>query len=146
MNNSKRIHLWNPTTASSWLLVGAMSCFIATQSRAADANADSPESAPVVRITLDQSMPVDKLVQKFYPNSPIAISALRKALQDANPKIISGNSQQRVKAGTILVVPDHAQVATTLLAAISASPTAKSSDSGPSARDNAVRKQWVRFP
>jgi hypothetical protein len=146
MNNSKRIHLWNPTTASSWLLVGAMSCFIATQSRAADANADSPESAPVVRITLDQSMPVDKLVQKFYPNSPIAISALRKALQDANPKIISGNSQQRVKAGTILVVPDHAQVATTLLAAISASPTAKSSDSGPSARDNAVRKPWVRFP
>ena len=146
MNNSKRIHLWNPTTASSWLLVGAMSCFIATQSRAADANADSPESAPVVRITLDQSMPVDKLVQKFYPNSPIAISALRKALQDANPKIISGNSQQRVKAGTILVVPDHAQVATTLLAAISASPTAKSSDSGPSARDNSVRKPWVRFP
>ena len=146
MNNSKRIHLWNPTTASSWLLVGAMSCFIATQSRAADANADSPESAPVVRITLDQSMPVDKLVQKFYPNSPIAISALRKALQDANPKIISGNSQQRVKAGTILVVPDHAQVATTLLAAISASPTAKSSDSGPSARDNAVRKPWVLFP
>jgi hypothetical protein len=123
-----------------------MSCFIATQSRAADASADSPESAPVVRITLDQSTPVDKLVQKFYPNSPIAISALRKALQDANPKIISGNPQQRVKAGTILVVPDHAQVATTLLAAISASPTAKSSDSGPSARDNAVRKQWVRFP
>jgi hypothetical protein len=146
MNNSKRIHLWNPITATSWLLVGAMSCFIATQSRAADANTDSPESAPVVRITLDQSTPVDKLVQKFYPNSPIAISALRKALQDANPKIISGNSQQRVKAGTILVVPDHAQVATTLLAAISASPTAKSSDSGPSARDNAVRKPWVRFP
>jgi hypothetical protein len=146
MNNSKRIHLWNPTPATAWLLVGAMSCFIATQSRAADASADSPESAPVVRITLDQSTPVDKLVQKFYPNSPIAISALRKALQDANPKIISGNPQQRVKAGTILVVPDHAQVATTLLAAISASPTAKSSDSGPSARDNAVRKQWVRFP
>jgi hypothetical protein len=146
MNNSKRIHLWNPTTATSWLLVGAMSCFIATQSRAADASADSPESAPVVRITLDQSTPVDKLVQKFYPNSPIAVSALRKALQDANPKIISGNPQQRVKAGTVLVVPDHAHVATTLLAAISASPTAKSSDSGPSARDNAVRKPWVRFP
>jgi phage tail protein X len=123
-----------------------MSCFIATQSRAADANADSQESAPVVHITLDQSTQVDKLVQKFYPNSPIAISALRKALQDANPKIISGNPQQRVKAGTSLVVPDHAQVATTLLAAISASPTAKNLDSGPSARDNAVRKPWVRFP
>jgi hypothetical protein len=146
MKKFPRIHLWNPTTATFWLFVGSMSCFIATQSRAADANADSQESAPVVHITLDQSTQVDKLVQKFYPNSPIAISALRKALQDANPKIISGNPQQRVKAGTSLVVPDHAQVATTLLAAISASPTAKNLDSGPSARDNAVRKPWVRFP
>jgi hypothetical protein len=67
-------------------------------------------------------------------------------LKDANPKIISGNPQQRVKAGTTLVVPDHAQVATNLLAAITASPTAKNLDTGPSARDNAVRKPWVRFP
>ena len=146
MKKFPRIHLGNPTTATFWLFVGAMSCFIATQSRAADANADSQESAPVVHITLDQSTPVDKVVQKFYPNSPIAVGALRKALQDANPKIISGNPQQRVKAGTTLVVPDHAQVATTLLAAISASPTAKNLDSGPSARDSAVRKPWVRFP
>lgn len=119
---------------------------MATQSRAADASADKPESAPVVHFTLDQSTAVDKLVQKFYPNSPIATSALRKALQDANPKIITGNPQQRVKAGTSLVVPDHAQVAGTLLAAIAPPPTAKSLDSGPSASDNAVRKPWVRFP
>jgi hypothetical protein len=146
MNNSKRIHLWNPITATSWLLVGAMSCFIATQSRAADANAESHESAPVVRITLDQSTPVDKLVQKFYPNSPIAISALRKALQDANPKIISGNPQQRLKAGITLAVPDHGHVATMLLAPIAAAHAPKNSDPGPSARDASVRKPWVRFP
>ena len=73
-------------------------------------------------------------------------SSLRKALQDANPKIVTGNPQQRFKAGTTLIVPDHAQVATTLLVAISASPTAKSSDSGPSARDYTARKPWVRFP
>ena len=146
MNNSTRMHLGHTTTTASWLLVAAMSCFIATQSRAADANADSQESAPVVHITLDQSTQVDKLVQKFYPNSPIATSALRKALQDANPKIITGNPQQRVKAGTSLVVPDHAQVASTLLAAIASPPTAKSLDSGPSASDNVVRKPWVRFP
>ncbi len=146
MKKYPRIHLGNTTTAASWLLVGAMSCFIATHSRAADASSDAPETAPVVQITVEQSTAVDKLVQKFYPNSPIATSALRQALKDANPKIISGNPQQRVKAGTSLVVPDHAQVATTLLAAISASPTAKNLDSGPSARDNAVRKPWVRFP
>ena len=146
MNNSKRIHLWNPTTATSWLLVGAMSCFIATQSRAADASADSPESAPVVRITLDQSTPVDKLVQKFYPNSPIASSALRKALQDANPKIISGNPQQRVKAGSTLAVPEHGHIAIAVLTPFAAAHAAKNSDPGPSARDAAVRKPWVRFP
>jgi phage tail protein X len=146
MNNSTRMHLCHTTTAASWLLVAAMSCFMANPSRAADASADKPEAAPVVLFVVNQSTAVDRLVQKFYPNSPIATSALRKALQDANPKIITGNPQQRVKAGTSLVVPDHAQVASTLLAAIAPPPTAKSLDSGPSASDNAVRKPWVRFP
>ena len=146
MNNFTRMYLCHTTTAASWLLVAAMSCFMVTPSRAADASADKPEAAPVVLFVVSQSTAVDKLVQKFYPNSPIATSALRKALQDANPKIITGNPQQRVKAGTSLVVPDHAQVASTLLAAIAPPPTAKSLDSGPSASDNAVRKPWVRFP
>ena len=117
-----------------------------TQSRAADASADKPEAAPVVLFVVSQSTAVDKLVQKFYPNSPIATSALRKALQDANPKIITGNPQQRVKAGAVLMVPDHAQVASKVLAPLVAEYTAKSFESGPSARDNAVRKPWVRFP
>jgi len=147
MNNFTRMHLCHSTTAASWLLLAAMSCFMVTQSRAADASTDKPEAAPVVLFIVSQSTAVDKLVQKFYPNSPIATSALRKALQDANPKIITGNPQQRVKAGTSLVVPDHAQVASTLLASIAPPPpSAKSLDSGPSASDNAVRKPWVRFP
>ena len=146
MNNFTRMHLCHTTTAASWLLVAAMSCFMATPSRAADASADKPEAAPVVLFVVSQSTAVDKLVQKFYPNSPIATSALRKALQDANPKIITGNPQQRVKAGAVLMVPDHAQVASKVLAPLVAEHTAKSFESGPSARDNAVRKPWVRFP
>ena len=97
-------------------------------------------------MTVEQSTPVDKLLQKLYPNSPIAITALRQALVEANPKVITGNPQQRVKAGAVLVVPDHVQVASKVLAPLVAEHTAKSFESGPSARDNAVRKPWVRFP
>jgi Tfp pilus assembly protein FimV len=119
---------------------------MATHSRAADKSAETPQPVAVVQVTLDQSMAVDKLVQKFYPNSPIAISVLRKALQDANPKIISGNPQQRVKAGSTLAVPEHGHIAIAVLTPFAAAHAAKNSDSDPTARDTAVRKPWVRFP
>ncbi len=146
MNMTSRLEFWNSRTASACLFVAAMSCFVATNSRAADPSAEAQDQAAAVQVTLDQSMAVDRLVQKFYPNSPIALSALRKALQDANPKIISGNPQQRLKAGTTLAVPDHGQVAMMLLTPIAAAQPAKNPEPGPSARDSAVRKPWVRFP
>ena len=146
MNISSRLEFRNSTTAFSWLLLAAISCFMLTPSRAADKSAETPQPVAVVQVTLDQSMAVDKLVQKFYPNSPIAISVLRKALQDANPKIISGNPQQRVKAGSTLAVPDHGHIALAVLTPFAAAHAAKNSDPGPSARDAAVRKPWVRFP
>jgi hypothetical protein len=134
------------TSTSSWLLVGALACFISSKSHAADASAEPQGPVASVQMTVEQSTPVDKLLQKFYPNSPIAIGALRQALVEANPKVITGNPQQRVKAGAVLVVPDHAQVASKVLTPLVAEHTAKSFESGPSARDNAVRKPWVRFP
>ncbi|MCX7261484.1 MAG: hypothetical protein NTX67_01605 [Burkholderiales bacterium] len=146
MNTSSRLEFKNSITAFSWLLLAAMSCFMATPSRAADKSADTTELVAVAQVTLDQSMAVDKLVQKFYPNSPIATSVLRKVLQDANPKIISGNPQQRVKAGTTLAVPDHGHIAVAVLTPFAAAHTAKDPDPGPSARDASVRKPWVRFP
>lgn len=146
MNISSRLEFRNSTTAFSWLLLAAMSCFMATHSRAADKSAEAAEPVAMAQVTLDQSMAVDKLVQKFYPNSPIATSVLRKALQDANPKIISGNPQQRVKAGSTLAVPDHGHIALAVLTPFAAAHAAKNSDLGPSARDAAVRKPWVRFP
>ena len=146
MNTSSRLEFKNSITAFFWLLLAAMSCFMATPSRAADKSADTTELVAVAQVTLDQSMAVDKLVQKFYPNSPIATSVLRKVLQDANPKIISGNPQQRVKAGTTLAVPDHGHIAVAVLTPFAAAHTAKDPDPGPSARDASVRKPWVRFP
>ena len=144
--NISSLEFRNSTTAFSWLLLAAMSCFMATPSRAADKSAETPEPVALVQVTLEQSMAVDKLVQKFYPNSPIATSVLRKALQDANPKIMTGNPQQRVKAGTTLAVPDHGHIAVAVLTPFTAAHTAKDPDPGPSARDASVRKPWVRFP
>ena len=146
MNTSTRPDFLNNTTAFSWLLVGVMSCLLAAPSRAADPSAEAQEPVAIAQVTIDQSMAVDKLVQKFYPNSPIAVGVLRKVLQDANPKIISGNPQQRLKAGITLAVPDHGYIATMLLAPIAAAHAPKNSDPGPSARDASVRKPWVRFP
>jgi Tfp pilus assembly protein FimV len=92
---------------------------------------------------VSQSTPVDKVVQKVYANSPLNIQVLRQALVDANPKVITGNPQQRVKAGTVLTIPDHGQVVRKVLTPLVASDT---SESGPAARDYSARRQWVRFP
>jgi hypothetical protein len=92
-----------------------------------------------------ESIAIDRLVQKIYPNSPLNTAILRKALVDANPKVITGNPQQRVKAGTDIVVPDHAEVVrVTLMPFAAAAPEAQ--DNNPGARDYPARKQWVRFP
>jgi Tfp pilus assembly protein FimV len=73
------------------------------------------------------------------------VSVLRKALVDANPKVITGNPQQRVKAGTVIVVPDHGQVVHQVLTP----PVAAKQvilDQNPTASDYPSRKHWVRFP
>jgi Tfp pilus assembly protein FimV len=92
-----------------------------------------------------QSTQIDKLIQKFYANSPLSASVLRKALVDANPKVITGKSQQRLKAGTVIVVPDHGQIVNHVL---TPNVVAKQVilDQNPTANDYQARKHWVRFP
>ena len=103
-----------------------------------ETSATSPYKIPA-------SITVEKLIQKVYANSPLNASVLRKALVDANPKVITGNPQQRVKSGTVVMVPDHSEVVRVTLTPLSA--TAKDAqDNNPSARDFQARKQWVRFP
>ena len=94
---------------------------------------------------MPQSTPIDRVIQTVYANSPLNIAVLRKVLVDANPKVITGNPQQRVKSGTVVMVPDHSEVVRVTLTPLSA--TAKDAqDNNPSARDFQARKQWVRFP
>ena len=110
-------------------------------------SADVPDQAKTTESTtqhkVSESTPIDRLVQKIYANSPLNTALLRKALVDANPKVITGNPQQRVKAGTTLVVPDHAELVRTTLTPFAAQETQENSAIS---RDYSTRKQWVRFP
>jgi Tfp pilus assembly protein FimV len=121
-------------------------CLAMGHALASDLAEEKPAPAPMASYTVAQSTPIDKLIHTLYANSPLNVSVLRQALVEANPKVITGNPQQRVKAGTVMVVPDHGHIARKILSPIATPAPTDNSDSGPSARDYSVRKPWVRFP
>ncbi len=124
----------------------AMALLWACQVDAADApSAQQTPSTTVTHYKVPESTPIDRLVQKVYANSPLNTALLRKTLVDANPKVITGNPQQRVKAGTTIVVPDHSEVVRQTLTPFAAV-VQEAQDNNPGARDYQARKQWVRFP
>lgn len=108
-------------------------------------SADVPEQAKTATTQhkVAESTAIDRLVQKIYANSPLNTAVLRKALVDANPKVITGNPQQRVKAGTTIVVPDHGELVRITLTPFAAQ---DGLDHNSNSRDYSTRKQWVRFP
>ena len=126
----------------AWML-GALSSVFSPSVLAANATAE-PVATTSANYTVSQSTPIDKLVQVVYANSPLTTAILRKSLVEANPKVITGNPQQRVKAGTTIVVPDHGQIVRSVLTPFV--PATETSDPGFTARDYTVRKPWVRFP
>jgi Tfp pilus assembly protein FimV len=126
----------------AWML-GALSSVFSPSVLAANATAE-PVATTSANYTVSQSTPIDKLVQVVYANSPLTTAILRKSLVEANPKVITGNPQQRVKAGTTIVVPDHGQIVRSVLTPFA--PATETSDPGFTARDYTVRKPWVRFP
>jgi hypothetical protein len=124
----------------------AMAFLWGCQVHAADTPVEQQTPAPkVTQYKVPESTPIDRLVQKVYANSPLNTTLLRKMLVDANPKVITGNPQQRVKAGTTIVVPDHSEVVRLTLAPFAAA-AQEAHDNNPGARDSQARKQWVRFP
>lgn len=131
---------------SASCIFSALSVLLANSASAADATPDDPAPATAApNYKVAESIPIDRLIQKIYTNSPLNTSVLRKFLVDANPKIITGNPQQRVKAGTVIVVPPEAEIIRSTLAPHSAG-TLEAADKNPAASDYQARKQWVRFP
>ena len=148
-------HQFSLMSASVFLTASVLTCLITfgmslSPAHAAEPSEEKPVPAPaVVNHTVAQSTPIDKLVQMLYGSSPLQMSVLRQALVDANPKVITGNPQQRVKAGTTVVVPEHSQIVKNILTPLVApvaGASSETSDPGPTARDTSVRKPWVRFP
>lgn len=150
MTNS-HLHFAKPTVAarfSALYILSALSFALANTVYAADANANADAqtreaTAPKYKVT--ESISIDRLIQKIYANSPLNTAILRKALVDANPKVITGNPQQRVKGGTVIMVPLEGEIIRSTLTPRSAG-AQEAADNNPSARDYQARKQWVRFP
>ena len=127
-------------------LMMALAFGLISKSYAADATtAQNPGNATAPNYKVAESIAFDKLIQKIYAKSPLNTSVLRKALVDANPKVITGNPQQRLKSGTSIVVPDHGEIVRTAIMPFSAK-APEAVDTNPAARDFEARKQWVRFP
>ena len=145
MKISTRTQTSTALTQFAWLIAFAWSCLVVSPLNAAETAKEAATPAVSPNFTVAQSTSVDKLIQKFYANSPLNTSVLRKALVDANPKVITGKSQQRLKAGTVIVVPDHGQVVNHVL---TPPVVAKQVilDQNPTANDYQARKHWVRFP
>lgn len=129
-----------------WMIALALSLGLTSTSFAADATtAPNPSNSVAPNYKVAESIGIDKLIQKVYAKSPLNTAVLRKALVDANPKVITGNPQQRVKGGTSIVVPDHGEIVRTVLMPVSAK-APEAIDNNPAASDYQSRKHWVRFP
>jgi len=129
---------------AGWTMTG-LSCLLASAVFASEpADSGAAEHQASTSFQVSQSTPIDKVVQTVYAKSPLNTQLLRQALIDANPKVITGNPQQRVKAGTVLNVPDHSQLVRNALTPFA--PIPDKTDSGPVARDYTIRRPWVRFP
>ena len=145
MKISTRTQATAALTKSACIVAIALSCIVVSPLNAAETEKEAVAKVADANFKVAQSTSVDKLIQKFYANSPLSTSVLRKALVDANPKVITGNPQQRVKAGTVIVVPDHGQIVNHVL---TPNVVAKQVilDQNPAASDYQSRKHWVRFP
>ena len=129
-----------------WMIALALALGLTSTSFAADATtAPNPSNSVAPNYKVAESIGIDKLIQKVYAKSPLNTAVLRKALVDANPKVITGNPQQRVKGGTSIVVPDHGEIVRTVLMPVSAK-APEAIDNNPAASDYQSRKHWVRFP
>jgi len=139
--------LLNPTWFATRKIctLAMLSCVMACNAWAAEPSEEKSATASAPTYTVPESTPIDKVIQKVYANSPLNVAVLRKVLVEANPKVISGNPQQRVKAGTTLAIPEHGQVLKNILSAHGAA-VPDSPEYGPSAREASASRRWVRFP
>ncbi len=131
---------------SVWALSGALSAFAAgpttTATAAPAANSAAAHSAQgATAYTSKAGDTLNKIVSSQYKDSPLHPSVLIKAVRQLNPNGLPAKPDQRLKTGTAVQLPAHAQV---VLEALQAH-----LPEGHSAHPNGAplsREHWVRFP
>ena len=129
---------------SVWAVSGALSAFAASPTPGATSApvANSPAAAHgATAYTSKAGDTLNKIVASQYKDSPLHTSVLVKAVRQLNPNGLPAKPDQRLKTGTALHLPSHAQVVLETLQA--------HLPEGHSAHTNGPplsREHWVRFP
>lgn len=124
----------------------AFSAFAATPAPAATSApaANSPAAHNAHGATAYTSKAGDtlnKIVASQYKDSPLHSNVLVKAVRQLNPNGLPAKPDQRLKTGTVLHLPSHAQVVLETLQAHLPEGHTAHTNSPPLSREH-----WVRFP
>lgn len=134
---------------SVWAISGALSAFAAAPTTAATATTAAPaanstaaHSAPgATAYTSKAGDTLNKIVVSQYKDSPLHTSVLVKAVRQLNPNGLPAKNDQRLKTGTALHLPSHAQVVLETLQAHVPESSSAHTNTPPLSREH-----WVRFP
>jgi Tfp pilus assembly protein FimV len=103
--------------------------------------------------TAKKAITLDGLMKEVYPSSPLQASILNKALVSANPKLLNGKTNQSIKRGATLNIPNHTQLVVETLAPyapppppMAVAPPPDANQYGSQSSDPSSRRHWVRFP
>ena len=90
---------------------------------------------------------LDRVIQKTMADSPLKVELIRQAFIQLNPQAFPDGRAVRLRAGTVLQVPDAAQLLrSVLLPVLEGAEAAAVARNGiiPQAADE--KRRWVRFP
>ena len=123
------------------LTLGASSAMAAHEHAAPAATATATAAATYTTKAGDT---VERILKNAMADSPLNPALLRKALAEANPKVVNGKAGQKFKTGTVIALPEHGALVRNTLETFSAPGSEGAYRSGPS--DPASRRHWVRYP
>jgi len=123
---------------------GAFSALAATPAATSAPASNSPAAHNAHGATAYTSKAGDtlnKIVSSQYKDSPLHPNVLVKAVRQLNPNGLPAKPDQRLKTGTVLHLPSHAQVVLETLQAHLPEGHTAHTNSPPLSREH-----WVRFP
>jgi len=123
---------------------GAFSALAATPAATSAPASSSPAAHNAHGATAYTSKAGDtlnKIVSSQYKDSPLHPNVLVKAVRQLNPNGLPAKPDQRLKTGTVLHLPSHAQVVLETLQAHLPEGHTAHTNSPPLSREH-----WVRFP